>query len=67
MGASPTRQPLRPKWPPALIEAVEALRADNPRWGKRKIAKLLERDGLAASVSTVGRILSRLGPRALKA
>jgi hypothetical protein len=36
-------------------------------WGKRKIAKLLERDGLAASVSTVGRILSRLGPRALKA
>jgi hypothetical protein len=36
-------------------------------WGKRKIAKLLERNGLAASVSTVGRILSRLGPRALKA
>jgi putative transposase len=32
-------------------------------WGKRKIAKLLERDGLAASVSTVGRILSWLVAR----
>ena len=31
----------RPKWPPALVEAVEALRADNPMWGKRKIAKLI--------------------------
>jgi DNA-binding XRE family transcriptional regulator len=28
----------RPKWPPALIEAI---RADNPLWGKRKIAALL--------------------------
>ncbi len=26
------------KWPPALAEAVEALRLDNPMWGKRKIA-----------------------------
>ena len=25
------------KWPPALIEAVEAIRSDNPMWGKRKI------------------------------
>jgi putative transposase len=36
-----SRRPKRlrqPKWPPALIEAVEALRADNPMWGKRKIA-----------------------------
>jgi len=57
------KRPRQPKWPPALIEAVEALRADNPMWGKRKIAKLLERDGLAASVSTVGRILSRLVAR----
>jgi len=53
----------RPKWPPALVEPVEALRADNPMWGKRKIAKLLEREGLATSVSTVGRILGRLVAR----
>ena len=57
------KRPRQPKWPLALIAAVEALRADNPMWGKRKIAKLLDRDGLAASVSTVGRILSRLVAR----
>jgi putative transposase len=57
------KRPRQPKWPPALIEAVEALRADNPMWGKRKIAKLLERGGLAASVPTVGRILGRLVAR----
>ena len=57
------KRPRQPKWLPALIEAVEALRADNPMWGKRKIAKLLDRDGLAASVPTVGRILSRLVAR----
>ncbi len=28
-------RPRRPQWPPALVEAVAALRADNPMWGKR--------------------------------
>src|SRR5271165_564962 len=35
-----SRRPIRvrqPKWPPALVEAVEAIRADNPMCGKRKI------------------------------
>jgi putative transposase len=61
-----SRRPKRvrqPKWPPALVEAVEALRLDNPMWGKRKIAALLRREGVAASVSTVGRILKRLVER----
>ncbi len=49
--------------PPALIEAVEAVRADNPMWGKRKIAALLNREGQGASVSKVGRILKRLMAR----
>lgn len=53
----------RPKWPPALVEAVEAIRADNPMWGKRKIAALLKREGQAVSVSKVGRILKRLMDR----
>jgi hypothetical protein len=39
----------RPKWPPALVEAVEAVRADNPMWGKRKIAALLKREGRASA------------------
>lgn len=51
-------------WTPALVEAVEHLRLDNPMWGKEKIAVLLAREGLAASVSTVGRILAHLVERA---
>ena len=61
-----SRRPRRvrqPKWPPALVEAVEAIRADNPMWGKRKIAALLKREGQAVPESTVGRILHRLMAR----
>ena len=53
----------KPQWTPALRQAVEYLRADNPMWGKRKIAVLLAREGIAASVSTVGRILRALVER----
>jgi putative transposase len=61
-----SRQPdrvRRSKWPRALVEAIEAIRADNPMWGKRKIAALLKREGQAVSVSKVGRILKRLMDR----
>jgi putative transposase len=53
----------RPKWPPTLIEAVEAIRNDNPMWGKRKIAALLRREGQILSASKVGRILKKLMAR----
>lgn len=53
----------QPAWSPALVEAVEQLRLDNPMWGKRKLAVLLKREGLTASSSTVGRILARLVAR----
>jgi transposase InsO family protein len=53
----------RPRWDPALVEAVEQLRLDNPMWGKRKLAVLLRREGFAVSDSTVGRILARLVAR----
>jgi putative transposase len=61
-----SRRPKRlrqPRWPPALVEAVEAIRADNPMWGKRKIAALLGREGRTVSLSKVGRILKRLMER----
>ncbi|MEN9545020.1 MAG: hypothetical protein RLZZ598_1853, partial [Pseudomonadota bacterium] len=45
------------------VEAVEALRLDNPMWGKRKLAVLLMREGFKTSVSTVGRILAKLVKR----
>lgn len=50
----------KPAWPPVLVQAIEELRADNPMWGKRKLAVLLAREGFAVSVSTVGRILKSL-------
>jgi putative transposase len=53
----------RPKWPPSLVAAVEAIRGDNPMWGKRKIAALLKREGQPVSVSKIGRILKRLMAR----
>jgi len=56
-------RPRKPNWPPALVQAVEELRADNPMWGKRKLTVLLRREGVAASVSTIGRILRHLTAR----
>ena len=50
----------KPAWPPALVQAVEELRADNPMWGKRKLAVLLRREGWSVSISMVGRILKSL-------
>lgn len=57
------RQVRRPGWTSELVQAVEDLRADNPMWGKRKLAILLGREGFDASVSTVGRILKHLVAR----
>lgn len=61
-----SRRPRRlrkPKWTSALVQAVEDLRADNPMWGKRKLAWLMRREGSDVSVSTVGRILKSLVER----
>lgn len=55
----------RPQWSPALAQAVEELRADNPMWGKRKLVWLIRRGGVAVSTSTVGRILKSLMNRGL--
>ena len=58
-----SRKPHRPRkrsWSPALVEAVDALRADNPMWGKAKLTVLLVRQGFTVSASTVGRILNNL-------
>lgn len=59
------RRVRKPQWSPALAQAVEELRGDNPMWGKRKLAWLIRREGFTVSVSTVGRILKRLMARGL--
>jgi len=55
----------QPTAPSHLIEAVLGKRKEHPRWGKEKIAKLLNDDGWQVSVSMVGRIIKRLKDRGL--
>ena len=50
----------QPTWSKALEQAVLALREEHPRWGKDKLVVLLRNQGHEASVSMVGRILTRL-------
>jgi len=53
----------QPTYSPELVEAVLRLREGYPRWGKDKLVVMLARRGMAASASTVGRILRRLRDR----
>lgn len=58
-----SRRPRRvrqPSWSKELEQAVLALREAHPRWGKDKLTVLLRDHGHQASVSMVGRILTRL-------
>ena len=57
------KQVRRPQWGPELAEAVLELRETHPGMGKEKLWKLLQREGMHTSASTVGRILKRLKAR----
>jgi len=57
----------RPTWTAAQAAAVRAVRDAHPRWGKDKLAVVLEREGVRLSVSMVGRILADLKRRGLLA
>jgi len=63
-----TRRPRhvrRPTWSPEMAEAILRLREEYPRWGKEKLAILLQREGMNLSVSMIGRILKDLKDRGL--
>lgn len=53
----------KPQWPRELVQAVRNLRTKYPRWGKDKLAILLQQEGWGISVSTAGRILADLKNR----
>lgn len=53
----------KPNWSPDLVQAVERLKIQYPRWGKEKLAVLLQSEGFSASESTTGRILKDLKRR----
>jgi transposase InsO family protein len=57
----PSRRP--PSWPRAQREAVQRVREQYPRWGKTKLAVVLQRQELGLSASTVGRMLGYLKAR----
>jgi putative transposase len=47
-------------WTPSIEQKVLAIRERYPRWGKAKLAILLKEEGIALSVSMIGRILKYL-------
>ena len=48
-----------------VIERIQELREQYPRWGRDKLGVLLKREGIEISASTVGRIINRLKARGL--
>jgi len=50
----------QPMWSTELEARVLQLRRENPRWGKDVLTPLLRKERLTVSVSTVGRILTKL-------
>jgi putative transposase len=50
-------------WTVAQADAVQAARETHPRWGKDKLAVVLQRQGFRLSVSMIGRILTDLKRR----
>jgi transposase InsO family protein len=49
-----------PQSPPEVVERIQRLREQYPRWGKDKLVVLLKREGIEVSASTVGRVINRL-------
>jgi len=50
-------------WTTKLVQAVEALRLDEPMWGRAKIVVKLRDQGFKTSEATVGRIIGHLVER----
>lgn len=61
--SSSPRRVRRPTWTPAQAAAVQRVREAHPRWGKDTRAVVLKREGVALSVSMIGRILADLKRR----
>lgn len=63
-----TRTPMKLRQPETdfqTVKRIKELREKYPRWGKKKIWKLLQREKIITSISTVGRTLDRLREKGL--
>ncbi|PSO43242.1 hypothetical protein BRC19_01435 [Candidatus Saccharibacteria bacterium QS_5_54_17] len=54
------KQVRTPETSPELTGRIKALREKYPRWGKKKLHAILEKEGFRTSESTIGRTLNRL-------
>jgi len=59
------KQMRSPTWTPEQVQAVLGIREQYPRWGKAKLALLLNTSGIEISESMVGRILTGARHRGL--
>jgi len=55
----------QPETAPDIVKRVKDLREEYPRWGKKKIWKLMDNEGYQTTITTVGRTLTRLRERGL--
>lgn len=55
----------QPETDPIIEKRVKEIREEYPRWGKKKIWKLLEREEIDTTIVTVGRTLTRLRERGI--
>lgn len=61
-----SRRPHRVRQPqtaPAVVQRLQALRQQYPRWGREKLRVLLQREGIRLSAKTIDRVLARLRQR----
>ncbi len=55
----------RPRTSVEVVERIQKLREQYPRWGRDKLAVLLRREGIEVCASTVGRVINRLKERGI--
>jgi transposase InsO family protein len=55
----------RPETLVKVVERIQKLREQYPRWGRDKLAVLLSKEGIEISASSVGRVMNRLKARGL--
>ncbi len=63
-----TRTPRKLRQPETncqTVKKIKEFREQYPRWGKKKLWKLIQKEGFDTSISTVGRTLTRLRGRGL--
>ena len=61
-----SRRPKRvrqPETPLGVVQRIEGLREQYPRWGREKLRVLLEREGIDISAKSIDRVIARLKAR----